>query len=221
MPALLTHAVTSEKVLDKLYNEKLLKTDISKQDIRNYSIFPDSFNIDPKLGDLNHNYYILDYIKYLMNYIINNKLRDNKNIITYLYGYVMHIICDQIYHPYILSLIKKRETYGIKSKHFKYEALLDGYIVKKILNKDIEYFDIVDYCFNGQTIGNDLDKMINESYSKIYNYKNASILLRISNKLFSLIEYIRQDKSGKKKEVYNLMDFPYLSHNIKYVCFTI
>ena len=217
MPALITHSYMADSALEDIDNNGLLIIGVKPNNIRNYAIYSDCVMVNSKLWKANHECYVLDYVSYLIQYIIDNNLCENEGIISFIYGHVMHVLCDQIYHPYIYSLCCGEMSFGVRSDHFMYEAMLDAYVVNEMIGESIIDFDVDGYCFNGDGIDFDLKVMIDSSYDTIYKTKNVSKLINYSSILFRIGEKLfRYDKTGSKKKILDFLGYKFMSHNLSF-----
>ncbi len=99
MPAIVTHHLFA----DEIKNNLNLKVN------DNYYIFAQShdylyFSLSKKNRILAHTAHIKntqDYFLYMIKFIKDNNLKDNIDLISYLYGSLTHYILDSTLHPYI------------------------------------------------------------------------------------------------------------------------
>ncbi|MBE6149441.1 MAG: hypothetical protein E7170_01800 [Firmicutes bacterium] len=221
MPAYLSHAVFSHKAFKSLEKYKLFKIDVPISKLRFDSIKTDFFAYKSKrflCYDENHNCYVQKFVKTQMEYIIENRLYENIDVMSEFYGHILHTIMDQVFHPFIYSMTDNYKTNGmpIKGKHFELESLIDSYLASEYLNLDIK--DYARFCVDSKymKLSKEEKDIIKYSYGKVYGYSNLelnSFIFALSLILEELI--IRCDSTSVKRSFYEKFSFKYLSRNIK------
>jgi len=166
-------------------------------------------NIGIRMHKTNTQQYFLELIKY----IVENNLKNNKQIMSYLYGSIAHYILDSTTHPFIIYHAgifnsKNRKTYKYSSLHFEIEYYLDAYFIfkrEKMLPKD---FKVYNYLVNVNNIDKELIKMINTIMAKVYKVENfAPYYIKGINDMKKFYHIFNYDKYGIKKVLYKIIDF--------------
>ncbi len=217
MAGTITHTYFSKDVYKKL-DEK------SKNNIKGYEgsfeLFSQGhdiffFNCNRKtssLGKYFHKNNTQNFFINIIKYIVNNNLKDNKEIMSYLYGYICHYALDSTIHPYVTYKggyynKKKKETIKYNGKHSDIESYIDAYMINKHENIEPNKLNLRKFCFNNKKLSNDLIKLINEVFKETYNYENMGNKYKrcITNMRISY-SLLRNDKYGIKKKAYIFLD---------------
>ena len=132
-----------------------------------------------KLGLNIHTHNTKDFFIHTIKYIMNNNLKENKQIMSFLYGYICHYYLDTICHPFIYyktgKLIKKRKnTYKYNTKHADMEFFIDRYMINKREQISPNKYKIHTQFLNVNTFDKDLHNLINNIF-KIYKFKYNDI----------------------------------------------
>ena len=200
MPAIVTHHLFA----DEIKNNLNLKVN------DNYYIFAQShdylyFSLSKKNRILAHTAHIKntqDYFLYMIKFIKDNNLKDNIDLISYLYGSLTHYILDSTLHPYIFYKSGLDST-----NHRIVEKNIDKLLYEIKTKKDFKKINIPKEIIVNNLFTEELNKCINYSYKKTYNVDNMSKRFTKSIKqarlLFKLTSY---DKNGKKLKLFNLVD---------------
>ena len=192
MPSFVSHIELSKDVSDKLCFDNVLTRYAST-----YSLGGDLCRFS-KCRRLSHRKKKEEFIFNMINYIKENKLTDNKEVMGILYGHISHYIMDDTMHPLVRLIDKESSPVRMKS-HTLIEGMIDSYIVKYKYNKEI------DECLNKGMlivgINRDGYKMINKVYEKTYGVKNVAISYILSKfvygKIYLLIRLIGKNNLKK------------------------
>ena len=220
MPSTITHAYIGLDTLNKL-NDKPRK--IIMENINNYKIYCQSMDVlyfyhifllldnkVMKLGHLFHTEKVFDAFNLLIN---DNKENQDKELFTFIAGLITHYKADSITHPYINYL--SHNSNNTLNAHFEIETYIDSYYVRE--KTDINY----QKDNNSKTIFNYTEKEIikselNKLFFKLFNYSN------IGNKYYRALKemkftynYVRYDKYGIKKILYQIIDLNPIKSNRK------
>ena len=214
MPSLTTHKIIAENIFDKLPNN--IQRNIDKNTYFTFAQSHDIFyyNIQKKykiIGNIGHHQNTQSFIINIIKYIKDNKLEDNKQCVSYLYGVLTHYYLDSICHPYIFYKTgvnrKNKETIKYKGLHNLMERTIDSIIYEKKYNKKYRKCNITKEILPKLDLSKDLENLINHSYQTTYNIKNNSKLLKSSYSLMRLFhKIIVEDSIGIKNKLYKFID---------------
>lgn len=221
----MTHAYFAEDLYKKL--DKKSKNSINKEYLKTYAqghdIFFFTFNIinikQRKIGNYMHKNNTREFFKNIVIYIKDNNLQNNKEIISFLYGFICHYSLDLTVHPYVtyktgIFKRKDKETYKYNSKHSDLESYIDCYMINKYENIEPYKFKIYKFCFNTK-VSKDLSKLLDYVFYKTYGFKHMSLYVKegIFN-MKHLYKLLRYDPHGIKKKIYKFIDI-FLPKSIK------
>ena len=217
MPATITHTQFGNEVMNNLpknintANVNLVKTFSNATDpLMFYNV--ESLKSGKNIQKLQHKFHTektQNFFINLVNYIKKYSLTDDKEILSFLYGFIIHYVLDSNMHPYICykSMCKESEEMtGIKKeKHAYMETYLDNYIIETRFNK--KYTQLTKDMF-GLTIpkfSNNLNKCIDSVFYQTYKISNIDKYYYTSLKQMKrfLIRY-RKDNLGIKKAIYTI-----------------
>ena len=133
MPSFVSHIELSKDVSDKLCFDNVLTRYAST-----YSLGGDLCRFS-KCRRLSHRKKKEEFIFNMINYIKENKLTDNKEVMGILYGHISHYIMDDTMHPLVRLIDKESSPVRMKS-HTLIEGMIDSYIVKYKYNKEIDEY---------------------------------------------------------------------------------
>ena len=219
MAGTITHAYFAEDLYKKL--DKKTKNNLKdyKENLKTYSqghdIFFFTLNLinfkTRKIGNYMHKNNTRDFFINMIEYIKDNKLENNYEIMSYLYGYIAHYCLDSTVHPYVtyktgIFKRKKKETYKYNAKHSELESYVDAYMINKRENMIPNKFKIHKFCFN-TNVSKELSKLIDYTFYKTYGFKNMSLYVKegILNMKVSY-RILRYDPYKIKKKIYNTVD---------------
>ena len=192
MPSFVSHIELSKDVSDKLCFDNVLTRYAST-----YSLGGDLCRFS-KCRRLSHRKKKEEFIFNMINYIKENKLTDNKEVMGILYGHISHYIMDDTMHPLVRLIDKESSPVRMKS-HTLIEGMIDSYIVKYKYNKEIDEYLNKEMLIVG--INRDGYKMINKVYEKTYGVKNVAISYILSKfvygKIYLLIRLIGKNNLKK------------------------
>jgi len=185
MPSYISHAIMG----NSLYNisaksSKLFRIPIKKNELQGYSLGADLSILSPTIKKDPHNYYTQIFFLNMLKYIKENRLMENSEVMSLLYGHIAHYFFDINAHPLIFYLDKGCQKTGPISSHHLIEGYLSSYLSEKILNKDI--MDIKhDYFSNINLDEKEIVKLLDTIYGKVYRdskitriYKKTLIILK-------------------------------------------
>lgn len=204
-----------KKKMKIVYNEDLLKIFAQSMDSFNfYSIYfpilPKSSN-KRKFAGIFHHTKTNEFFKELINYIRDNKLGRNDEVMSFLYGLITHYVLDTTIHPYVEYKSgnydsKINDTFKYNAKHHEMESFFDIYMLNKhgINNKRFkshkEIFKIKNFSLQLQ---NTMDYV----FKKVFDFKHFSKYYVKSIKDMKLsFRLFRYDPLGYKKYLFKVFD---------------
>lgn len=193
MPAYISHAIMGEEVLKKLKSEHILRIPIDFESMKTFSLGADLSNLSKISGYASHNKDTQLFFLTMIDYIKQQNLKENVQIISLLYGHISHYFMDINCHPLIYYNEVGLNNVTLISNHSLVEGYIDSYLCKKILHKDI--MKVNSSYFNKGQI-NYLENVIllNYVYQKVYNDPKIINSYNAIIKVFSLLENV--SKSG-------------------------
>ena len=220
MPSLMTHSYFMQDIYNKL--DKNIINKIILDDAKIFAQGPDIFyfynmcigNKAKKyklMGNYMHKNKVNLYFENMINYIKENKLKNDKQCLSFLYGSIAHFVLDSIIHPFIyyktrIFIKGKPDTYKYNGLHQEMEYYLDSYMIfqnEKIEAKDFKmYKNINDIKLSDNTIN-----MISNVIKDTYNYDNiGKIYSKCVKDMKRIYKYFKYDHYGIKKFINNLLN---------------
>lgn len=144
--------------------------------------------------------------------IKKKNLTNNKEILSFLYGFTAHYILDSTVHPYVIYKTGKfisniKETHKYNAKHNELEVYLDKYLYEKRENKKIETYKAYKELFQIKPFSNDLIELLDPIIKEIYNVKNFHKIYYQSLKDMKFVfHYLRYDPLGILEKSYYIFD---------------
>lgn len=227
MPSTVTHTFIGLDTIDKLNNKP---KEIINNHIDNYKIYCQNMDIlyfyhiyllksnkVQRLGHRFHHEHIFDSFDLL---IEDNKKNKDLELFTFISGLITHYQADSIMHPFINSFTDFSNESRRFSKHFEVETYLDNYYVNERLNKDQKRYNNSKFLFNyteKEIIKEELDKLFN----LLFDFsKGGKIYYRSLKEMAFTYKYIRYDKYGIKKFLYQIIDLnPFNLPRTKYLSY--
>lgn len=226
MPSIVTHHYFARDVLNTL--PKNIQKNIEYSQYF-YDIFAQSFDnlfyykfFTPwkgkeirNLGTLAQRTKVNEYFENIIDYITKNKLKDNKEILAYLYGSICHYVLDSYCHPfiiyqagYVLNNLKYR------GNHEKIETTIDAYIYKSKENKELKNAKLANKLLPRVCFDNTLKDALTYTFLTTFSKANMGSIYEQSLHTGNfLLKYFVTDRTGIKKIIYTLKDFlSYTSH---------
>lgn len=225
MPSIYTHYVFSKDVKKRLSKDLQNLIEV-KPEI--YTLFNQSFDnlyyynfLSLKkgkqirdLGRYAHKHKINKYFMNMINYIKENNLKENPEVICYLLGSINHYISDSICHVYInyrtgrYSKKRKDETKKYKGIHTDTEIKLDAYYYNKETNLEYKNFKIYKHFIPKLTFSNTLKECIDYTFKETFNKDNMGNIFNDSYNHSRLIyKYLMYDPYKIKKFFYKIFDY--------------
>jgi len=222
MPSTATHAYFSLDVLEKLNNHS--KKYIDNELIKAFSQGPDPiyfYNlaslakgkyIRNKYTDLLHDSKTKDFFITLITEIKNRKLTKNKQVMSFLYGFITHYALDTTLHPYIAFKTgiydkNNKETYKYKNLHIDMEVHLDCYMIFQKEQIPAKNFKLHNFCFNIKQMDNKFKELLDDICKSVYSIDNFShVYYKSLKQMKNIYRIFRYDKTGIKKLGYKIID---------------
>ena len=224
MPSSMTHSYFAIDVYNKLNNLSKHKIDGYTNRLKTYALGTDPYMFynlfigkknkkSSNIQKMNHTTKTKDYFVNMINYIINNNLENDKDIICYLYGSICHYFLDKTIHPFIfyktgLFNREDKSTYKYNALHEEMEYYIDFYMIynrEKTIPKSYKFYK---YIFNIDKLSIELSKMIDNIMKETYDVDNsASIYIKSLKHMYIFNKIFNYDKTGIKKKIYKLIDY--------------
>jgi len=168
MPNYISHAIMGEKLYEEAIKQgSVFKINVSKETIRGYSLGTDLAVFSKKTIVDPHNFYTREFFLTMIQYIKNNNLIENSQIMALLYGHIAHYFFDINAHPLIYYIDGGCKKVGLLSNHDLIEGYLSFYLCDKILGKNI--MEIKPNYFNNISLDNtEVVKILNNVYGTVY-----------------------------------------------------
>lgn len=214
MPSYISHAIMGEQLFNEVFsNDSLSKIELSKNEIKGYSLGIDLSLFSKKMRSDPANSLTGEFLIGMIKYIKENNLIKNSAVISLLYGHIAHYFFDTNAHPLIYYIEKGTKSVSLISNHDLIEGYLNSYLSKTILGVDI--MDIGPDYFNGIDLSNKVtSELLNLIYGTIYgDYQIIKSYKNIMS-LFNFIENIKIKSKISKENLIKLSGFDiYLKKN--------
>ena len=213
MPSTITHGYIGLDTVKKLHQKP---KKVLERHINNFKVYCQSTDIlyfyhilllksnkIQKLGHYFHSNNVYKSFEYLINL---NKKNQDEELFTFISGLITHYKADSIMHPYINYLSNNKNKLHHQDKHFEIETYLDNYFVKKyekIDPKEHKHYKLIFNYKEEKVITDSLNKM----FKDIFNEDNiGNIYYKSLKEMHFVFKYIRYDKTGLKRKLYQLID---------------
>lgn len=159
-----------------------------------------------------HHYHTQDFFLATINYIHTNKLVNNSDVMSYLYGYICHYCLDLMTHPYIYykgGLYKRNDKFSYKYNgiHQEIEYGIDCYLISKKTGIKPSKFRVYKEIFDVRDFSYELKGIIDNTVGKVYKVDGASDIYKKS--IWYMVNFFRlanYDPYGIKLAIYKLID---------------
>ena len=224
MPSTITHAYLGIDTLKKL-DEKPKK--IITERLNNFKIYCQNMDVlyfyhifllrENKIQKLGHRFHLEHVGAYFETLIEDNKKNQDLELFTFIAGLIVHYQADSIMHPYIDYWAKKLFQ---KDGHFAIETYLDNYFINKYEKINYQKENNTKIIFNYLT-KNIIEKEINSVFKKHFGFEGMGKKYYRSLKEMKFVyQYIRYDKYGLKKFLYQIIDLnPLPIRRVKYLSY--
>lgn len=223
MPSSITHSYFAEDVYEKLNETAKERIKSSKENLKYYAQGPDSFFfynliMDKKgkkirqFGAYMHRNKVQDFFINTIKYIDKHNLKNNPDIMAYLYGFICHYILDSKVHPFVFYKTgifnkKDKKTYKYNGLHYEMEYFIDIYLIYQKEKKEAKYFKINKYFKPIKKMDNDLKKLIEKTMKTTFDEDNIDKAYYKSLKDLRLFfTFYNYDRFGIKKIIYQFID---------------
>lgn len=213
-----THTFFAQDVYEKLSTKSKSYIKGYERSFEIYNQGHDVFFYDYRkkyrnLGKYFHKNNTQKYFINMVKYIKENRLENNPELISYLYGNICHYALDLNIHPYITYKAgfydkkRKKETKKYNGKHSEVEYYLGAYLIDKREHVKPNKLNLYKFCLRGNKVSTNLTDMLDSVFYDTYNIKNCGIIYKRSlNRMKRAYVLFRNDKRGIKKKIYNLHD---------------
>ncbi len=223
MPSTITHAYFALDVYEHLDNKTKKRIANNLEHLKTFSQAADILffytNINKRitkkvknLGNYIHNNKSKDFFIYYIKYIKENKLENDADVITFLYGYITHYVLDSTIHPYVFyktgMFDKKRPlTYKYNALHRDMEAYIDAYMIYTKSGMKPKNFKVHNFCFNVKSFSKSLEDTINDVFNTVYHENNiANVYLKSIKQMKWFFYIFKYDPYGFKKLKYHFFN---------------
>ncbi|MBQ8659364.1 MAG: zinc dependent phospholipase C family protein [Bacilli bacterium] len=218
MPSIITHHIFAEEVLKKTnisnkINKELYQTFAQSHDYLFYYAF--DLKNSKQIKELGHHAHKNKSQEYLLNIIKNikkNKLQNNDEALSYLYGSITHYVLDSTCHPFIFyktGAYHKDDpsTFKYKGLHTQMERDIDAIYYEKYYNKKINKCNIAKEIINLPNFSNSLIELISKTYKDTFNKDNiGTFYIKAIKQSRFIHKLISNDRFGIKKIFYKIID---------------
>lgn len=218
MPQAATHAYFAKDVYKKLPAKVKKKTDLDL--MITFSQGPDAFYNAVTLHGNKNNYHFGYMVhttktkKFLIEYtdhILKYRLEKNLDVVSSLYGMMLHNVLDKKTHPLIYYQTSKDSL-----KHREMELLIDLYMIEKRERKDPKSINLTNFIFPKMTDSKPLINLLDRVYEDVYNVPNMgkTYIKGLKGMRFSYT-HLRYDPYGHKRNFYQVLtNLPFVSPRI-------
>lgn len=180
MPGFVSHTVMARDVYKKIDNNK-----VNLDYMMTYALGGDLCKYAKCRYDSHHK--DMDKFIFVMaDYIKDNNLINDKDIMGVLYGHICHYIMDSVIHPLVRVIDKK--CINNKNNHRLIEEYYDAYLVEeryKISKRD--YLKRRIFLVKNNK---DINKMLNYVYKEVYDTNNISRYYKFNLFLYRLLSRV-------------------------------
>ena len=199
MPAYLTHAIMGNTIYNNAKSDnKLFKINIPLPTLKASTLSPDL----AKLSKSNFNSHNKDTDLYFFNmieYIKENKLYNDLDVMSLLYGNISHYFLDVYTHPLIYYISENCVSLNKLNSHILTEGYISSYMSEKEQHTD--YMNLKSNYIGSLNFANpNLKNLIRETYYKTYNDLTILTSYKTTFELIKLIEKLTKENRFTSKE---------------------
>ena len=199
MPAYLTHAIMGNTIYNNAKSDnKLFKINIPLPALKASTLSPDL----TKLSKSNFNSHNKDTDLYFFNmigYIKENKLYNDLDVMSLLYGNISHYFLDVYTHPLIYYISENCVSLNKLNSHILTEGYISSYMSEKEQHTD--YMNLKSNYIGSLNFANpNLKNLIRETYYKTYNDLTILKSYKTTFELIKLIEKLTKENRFTSKE---------------------
>ena len=217
MPAYLTHAIMGNTIYNNAKNDdRLFKINIPLPTLKASTLSPDLAKLSK--SDFNsHNKDTDLYFFNMIEYIKENKLYNDLDGMSLLYGNISHYFLDVYTHPLIYYISENCVSLNKLSPHVLTEGYISSYMSEKEQHTD--YMNLKSNYIGSLNFANpNLKNLIRETYYKTYNdltilksYKTTFELIKIIEKLTKENRFTTKEKLIKLSKFKEYLEINNLS----------
>lgn len=199
MPAYISHAIMGNDLYKNLISDaNLVKVPIKDSDLRGFSLGIDMASLSPKVIKDPHNFYTQTFFINMINYIRENKLEKNIEIISLLYGHMAHYFLDINIHPLVYYIESSSKKVGLIPNHHLVEGYYDSYFAKVIMGHNLslikpEFFNQINFE------SKEVKELLSRIYGKVYHDYNIICSYKKLLSLFTMLEKVLKDGKISQK----------------------
>ena len=187
-------------------DENLFKINISKEELKGYSLGIDLSLLSKNIIKDPQNSNTREFFIKMLKYIKENKLIEKDSVISLLYGHIAHYFLDINTHPFIYYIEIGCQKAGLISNHNLVEGYLSSYLANTILDKDI--MEIKSEYFNHLNLSDiQISKLLNSIYGEIYRDYQIVKTYRRTLGIFNMLENIIKSGLFSKEQLIKLSGF--------------
>ena len=157
----------------------------------------------------------------LINYVKENNLQKDNEIISLLYGFISHYVLDLVVHPFVIYKTgkfdkKDSNTFKYNGLHNDMEVYIDAYLIYKRLKIFPKDFKMYNFIFETIDLNKETKNMLDIIFKDVYDIDNfSSLYCKSVKQMKSIFKLYRYDKYGIKKLGYRILDFILPSNQLK------
>jgi hypothetical protein len=162
-----------------------------------------------------------DFFINLIKYIKEKRLESNKQVMSFLYGFIMHYALDMTIHPFVFYKTgrynrRDKKTYKYNGLHSDMETYIDCYLIHNNEHIKPRKFKMYNYYCNVNKFSRPLNNTIDYVFKKTYGKDNMAKIYFDSLKEMKLfLKIFRYDPTGIKKKFYKFLDMIFPGYFIK------
>lgn len=199
MPAYLTHAIMGNTIYNNAKSDnKLFKINIPLPTLKASTLSPDLAKLSK--SDFNsHNKDTDLYFFNMIEYIKENKLYNDLDVMSLLYGNISHYFLDVYTHPLIYYISENCVFLNKLNSHILTEGYISSYMSEKEQHTD--YMNLKSNYIGSLNFANpNLKNLIRETYYKTYNDLTILKSYKTTFELIKLIEKLTKENRFTSKE---------------------
>lgn len=199
MPAYLTHAIMGNTIYNNAKNDdRLFKINIPLPTLKASTLSPDLAKLSK--SDFNsHNKDTDLYFFNMIGYIKENKLYNDLDVMSLLYGNISHYFLDVYTHPLIYYISENCVSLNKLNSHILTEGYISSYMSEKEQHTD--YMNLKSNYIGSLNFANpNLKNLIRETYYKTYNDLTILKSYKTTFELIKLIEKLTKENRFTSKE---------------------
>ena len=181
MPAYVAHTLVARDVHKKLKNKQSVSLDY----MLTHSLGGDLCEHAKCRYDSHHKNQ-KEFFENMCNYLKENNLKNDPELLGVLYGHICHYALDNTAHPLVRRVsgtcVRSKKNHGLIESHY------DAYLIKKLYNTSVDKYDNK-VLFKGK-INKKVANMLDYAYEKTYNTKHVSRYYKLNIWLYKKIRLL-------------------------------